>query len=138
VAELAGNLSPIEAFELLRDDSEAVLVDCRTAAEWHYVGVPDLAGLGRAVATVEWVDFPVGARNPRFEEQLRGAATSTRAPVIFLCRSGVRSLDAAAAATAIGYARAYNVLGGFEGQLDGAGHRGVGGWKAAGLPWRQS
>ena len=31
-----------------------------------------------------------------------------------------------------------NVAGGFEGDIDGEGHRGhVNGWKAANLPWRQ-
>jgi len=58
--------------------------------------------------------------------------------VLFLCRSGARSRAAAMAATAAGYARAYNVAEGFEGDLDAEGHRGrVNGWKVAGLPWRQ-
>jgi rhodanese-related sulfurtransferase len=60
-------------------------------------------------------------------------------PVAFLCRSGVRSVAAAELVTAAGFARAYNVAEGFEGPVDGAGHRGgAAGWKAAGLPWRQS
>jgi rhodanese-related sulfurtransferase len=59
-------------------------------------------------------------------------------PVLFLCRSGVRSAAAAEAAARAGYAHAYNVTEGFEGPLDADGHRGVSGWKAAGLPWRQS
>ena len=32
---------------------------------------------------------------------------------------------------------AFNVLEGFEGPHDAEGHRTVGGWKVAGLPWRQ-
>jgi rhodanese-related sulfurtransferase len=40
--------------------------------------------------------------------------------------------------TAQGYARAFNLAGGFEGGLDPSRHRGrVDGWKAAGLPWMQ-
>ncbi|MGZ4527583.1 MAG: rhodanese-like domain-containing protein, partial [Mycobacterium sp.] len=58
-------------------------------------------------------------------------------PVIFLCRSGQRSIGAAEAATAVGIAPAYNVLDGFEGHLDAHGHRGETGWRAIGLPWRQ-
>lgn len=134
----AGDLSPEETFSLLRDESDAVLVDVRTAAEWAYVGLPDLSPLGRDVLRIEWVRYPDGARNEAFVAELAAAGVPHQAPVAFLCRSGVRSKGAAAAATAAGYARAYNIVDGFEGQLDAAGHRGVGGWKSAGLPWRQS
>jgi rhodanese-related sulfurtransferase len=56
-----------------------------------------------------------------------------------LCRSGARSRAAAIAMTRAGLERAYNVAGGFEGELDENRHRGLrNGWKAAGLPWKQS
>ncbi len=56
-----------------------------------------------------------------------------------LCRSGVRSHHAAIALTQAGYANAYNVLQGFEGDKDPSGQRNrLGGWRAAGLPWAQS
>jgi rhodanese-related sulfurtransferase len=78
-------------------------------------------------------------RNDGFLDELAAAGVAKDAPVLFLCRSGVRSVAAAEAATAVGYTRAYNILQGFEGNPDGAGHRGAGsGWKVAGLPWRQS
>lgn len=135
----AGDLSPAQTYQLLGDEPESVLVDVRTRAEWSYVGVPDLSALGREVVCVEWVSFPDGARNPEFLQQLAQAGVGSQTPVAFLCRSGVRSVAAAELATGAGYARAYNVAEGFEGPLDGTGHRGsVGGWKAAGLPWRQS
>ena len=58
---------------------------------------------------------------------------------MFICRSGVRSNQAAIAASESGYSNCYNVLEGFEGDKDSDGHRGIqGGWKAAGLPWVQS
>jgi rhodanese-related sulfurtransferase len=70
--------------------------------------------------------------------QLRECATP-EVPVMFLCRSGVRSHAAAQLAAQSGYARAMNILEGFEGDLDAHGHRGtVGGWRKAGLPWVQS
>ena len=135
----AGDLGPQEAFELLGKDPDAVLVDVRTSAEWAYVGVPDLAGLGRDVVLVEWESFPEHATNPDFVGELRRAGLRPEAPVAFLCRSGVRSKAAAEAVTAAGWAAAYNISGGFEGPPDGDGHRGNrSGWKAAGLPWRQS
>jgi len=76
--------------------------------------------------------------NSGFIVALTEAAPDNTAPVLFLCRSGVRSRAAAAAATAAGYETAYNIAEGFEGDADAEGHRGrVGGWKVAGLPWRQ-
>ena len=67
------------------------------------------------------------------------AGADKDAPVLFLCRSGARSRSAAIALTAAGFSRAYNIVGGFEGDLDGDRHRGqTNGWKAAGLPWKQS
>ena len=60
-------------------------------------------------------------------------------PVLFLCRSGIRSHHAAEVATRAGYQRAFNVLEGFEGDIDESRRRGaLGGWRAAGLPWEQS
>jgi rhodanese-related sulfurtransferase len=64
--------------------------------------------------------------------------TAGERPVVFLCRSGNRSIGAAEAATAAGVAPSYNVLDGFEGNLDEDGHRGATGWRAIGLPWRQT
>lgn len=134
----AGDLAPSEAFELLRSDAAAVLVDVRTRAEWAYVGLPDLQPIGKDVLLVEWNRFPDGAQNPGFLDELAAAGVAPEQPVVFLCRSGVRSVAAAEAASRAGYARAYNVLEGFEGPLDADGHRGHRGWRAAGLPWRQS
>jgi rhodanese-related sulfurtransferase len=88
---------------------------------------------------VEWVRYPDGAPNTAFVEQLRAGvgAPEPDTTLVFLCRSGVRSIAAARAATAAGFAHCYNVLEGFEGGLDDAGHRGGTGWRADGLPWRQ-
>ena len=134
----AGDLTPDEAFELLGSNPDAVLVDVRTRAEWSYVGTPDLSGLGRDVVLAEWVTFPDGGRNPRFLDQIRAAAAN-ESPVVFLCRSGVRSVAAAEAATEAGFSAAYNVTEGFEGPGDTSGHRGTSaGWKVRGLPWKQS
>jgi rhodanese-related sulfurtransferase len=135
----AGDLTPDAAYELLAGDPDAVLVDVRTRAEWSYVGMPDLSEVGREVVLAEWVTFPDGARNPGFLEAVDSAAVGKDAPVVFLCRSGVRSVAAAEAATAAGYTAAYNVTEGFEGPSDASGHRGTAaGWKVRGLPWRQS
>lgn len=134
----AGDLTPQEAWRILADDPSSVLVDCRTRAEWSYVGVPDLTEVEKQTVFIEWVSFPDGAQNSDFVEQLRAAGVTDDQQVVFLCRSGQRSIGAAEAATADGVAQAYNVLDGFEGAVDPEGHRGAVGWKALGLPWRQS
>jgi rhodanese-related sulfurtransferase len=133
----AGDVQPEEAYAALAADEDAVLVDVRTAAEWAYVGMPDLSGLGKRVIAVEWQRFPDGAVNGDFVEQLQDSGLPDGAPIYFLCRSGVRSVAAAEAATAAGLGPAYNVVDGFEGPHDELGHRTLAGWKVAGLPWRQ-
>ncbi|MEM9561802.1 MAG: rhodanese-like domain-containing protein [Actinomycetota bacterium] len=134
--DYAGEVTLEEAWALLRDDPGAVLIDVRTAAEWSFVGVPDLGAIGKEARFVEWISFPSGAPNPNFVEQASDGLEPGQ-PVVLLCRSGARSLGAARAMTAIGLGPAYNVTAGFEGPLDEAGHR-AGGWKHAGLDWRQS
>lgn len=134
----AGDVTPTAAFESLRDDPTAVLVDVRTRAEWMYVGIPELSGLGKRPLLVEWQGLD-GAINPTFVDTLRSAGVPEDAPIFFLCRSGARSAGAASAATAAGFGRAYNVAHGFEGPPDGERHRGgIAGWKAEGLPWTQT
>ncbi len=141
----AGDITPEEAWKLLVDDPEAVLVDCRTDAEWRFVGVPDLSSLEREVVYIEW-NSADGSHNDDFVDDLKAAGVtpgvgpdaSRGRTVVFLCRSGNRSIGAAEAATEAGIAPSYNVLDGFEGNLDEHRHRGGTGWKAVGLPWRQS
>lgn len=136
----AGDISPLEAWKLLSDNPDAVLVDVRTDAEWRFVGVPDLSSLGREVLFLEW-NSSDGRPNANFADQLREqvapAETDAQRPVLFLCRSGNRSIGAAEVATELGITPAYNILDGFEGQLDANGHRGETGWRAIGLPWKQ-
>ncbi|MGB3699537.1 MAG: rhodanese-like domain-containing protein [Gordonia sp. (in: high G+C Gram-positive bacteria)] len=133
-----GDLTCAQAWERLNANPKAVLVDCRTQAEWSFVGVPDLASIGKRALLIEWIDYPDGALNPRFVEQLREAGVAADDELLFLCRSGHRSIGAAEAAVAAGYQQAYNILDGFEGAIDAAGHRGGAGWRAESLPWRQS
>lgn len=135
----AGDLTPQQAWDLLSQDERAVLVDVRTRAEWQYVGVPDVAPTGRGIGFVEWVRFPSGEPNAQFLTELTGLGLvpGDERPVVFVCRSGVRSVAAARAATAAGLGPSYNVLDGFEGDVGPDGHRGHQGWRAVGLPWTQ-
>lgn len=133
----AGDITPEEAWKVLVDNPEAVLVDCRTEAEWRFVGVADTSSLQREVVYVEW-NRTDGTHNDGFVDDLvASGVTPGERPVVFLCRSGNRSIGAAEAATAAGILPSFNVLDGFEGNVDADGHRGTTGWKAVGLPWRQ-
>ncbi len=134
-----GDINSREAWQLCQDDPDAVLVDVRTRAEWSFVGLPDLTELGRRPLCIEWQRYPDMAVNSNFAGELRARGVDPATTVLLLCRSGQRSRHAAIALTADGYKRCINVADGFEGLLDGAGHRGVAsGWKAAGLPWLQA
>ena len=137
--QYAGDVTARDAWKLLTEDPDAVLVDVRTHAEWTYVGVPDLRSLQREPVLVPWQSYPDMEVNAAFADQLAAAGVSAEGTVLFLCRSGVRSRAAAIEMTTRGYARALNVSDGFEGGHDDTGHRGqVEGWKAAGLPWVQN
>jgi rhodanese-related sulfurtransferase len=126
-----GELLPQEAWLLLQAGA-ASLIDVRTHAEWTFVGRVDGAQL------VEWRAFDSTQTNVDFVTQLAAHVPRDR-PVLFLCRSGVRSHAAAELAAVSGWRTAINLLQGFEGELDADGHRGtVGGWRKAGLPWVQS
>jgi len=128
----AGALTPVEAHAALTHDPKTKLIDVRTRAEWEWVGRVPQASL------IEWNDWPEGRRNPAFVDQLRAQVPDPETPVLFLCRSGARSHNAAALAAQAGYRNAFNIVEGFEGNKNAAGQRSsVGGWRHAGLPWVQ-
>ncbi|MCQ8782998.1 rhodanese-like domain-containing protein [Mangrovibrevibacter kandeliae] len=138
-----GDVTVGECWSHLQSDADAFLVDVRTTAEWDAIGVPDLSSIGRSPLFIEWQTYPTMAIDPDFVEKLEAeiaaAGGSKASRLMFLCRSGSRSMGSAAAMTAAGYADSYNILGGFEGPPDATGQRGtVAGWQAEGLPWRRA
>jgi rhodanese-related sulfurtransferase len=142
-ADYGGDLSVEDAYALLADDKNSLLVDVRTQPEWAFVGVPDLGELDKTAIFQEWQVYPSMETTPDFVPRLIAALTARGAksanPVLFLCRSGARSRAAAIALSAAGWSRCYNISDGFEGGLDETRKRGVlGGWRARGLPWKQS
>ncbi|WP_394756358.1 rhodanese-like domain-containing protein [Rhodoferax sp.] len=124
-----GDISPQLACQWWQG-GDAVLVDVRSDAERAWVGfVPGALAL-------TWKQWPDMALNPTFDAQLLAAVPAGK-KVVMLCRSGVRSMAAAQRATELGL-EAYNILEGFEGDLDAQAQRGhTGGWRFHGLPWRQ-
>jgi rhodanese-related sulfurtransferase len=132
------NVAPSQAWEALRQDEHAQLVDVRTDVEWNFVGVPDLNASGKQAVLIPWQVYPSMQQNGAFTDNLRQAGLTPDDTIYFICRSGARSMAAAQAAQAAGFTKVFNVADGFEGPVDAEGHRGsAGGWKAEGLPWRQ-
>lgn len=133
------NLTPEEAYGMLHEAPNSVLVDVRSSMEYLFVGHPIGA------VHIPWMEEPDWTLNPRFISDVRkllaGGATGTpedAPPVILICRSGKRSLDAGRALREAGIPRVYHVGEGFEGDLDEHHHRStLGGWRFRGLPWEQ-
>jgi len=127
------NLVPQEAWEVLQSNVGAVLVDVRSKVEHAFVGHPPGA------IHIAWKEAPDWQVNNQFVADVKKVATNPNAPVLLLCRSGQRSLDAAKALENAGYQHLINIVDGFEGSLDANKHRGnLGGWRFVGLPWEQS
>ena len=125
----AGDVPAELAWQWLQS-GEAVLVDVRTDAEREWVGKV------QGAIAVAWKQWPGMAANQNFDEQLHAAVPEGK-KVVLLCRSGVRSVAAAQRATGLGI-EAYNILEGFEGDVDANGQRGrLSGWRKRGLPWNQ-
>jgi rhodanese-related sulfurtransferase len=128
------SLDPSAAYALLQENSDAVLVDCRTEIEHMYVGHPVGA---EHVAWQEGQDWDI---DPKFAEKVKRLVRNELSrPVLLICRSGQRSADAGVALEAAGFTDVTNIVEGFEGALDENYHRGnLGGWRFRGLPWQQS
>jgi len=130
-------ITPTEAKDLLAQDPAAILVDVRSKVEFDYVGHPIGA------VHVAWKEYPDWVENPDFAAHLDamlatdGESAKDR-PIVVICRSGVRSLNAGECLRAHGYTKVYNVEEGFEGDKDNDRHRGnINGWRFRGLPWEQ-
>jgi len=137
--ELIG-LSAQQAWQLLHDDPRAVLVDIRSTMEYLFVGHP------KGSVHVPWIDEPDWTVNPNFVTDIRklllgGAICSVDdgcAPVILICRSGKRTVEAGKVLLNAGFNKVMHVVEGFEGELDEEHHRSTtNGWRFRGLPWEQ-
>ena len=132
-------ITPKEAFELLKSNPSAVLIDVRSSMEYLFVGH------AKGSIHVSWIDEPDWTINKHFAAEVRqlmlgGVSLSKKdsAPVVLICRSGKRSLEAGEVLIKENFAEVYNVLEGFEGDLDENHQRSsLGGWRFHGLPWEQ-
>ena len=140
MANKVKSLAPDAAYDLLKKDPRAVLIDTRSNMEFLFIGHP----LG--AINIPWIDEPEWKINPNFATEVRKVLLGglshidavSSSPVVLICRSGKRSLEAGELLAKEGFTDVYNVLEGFEGELDDEHHRStVGGWRYHGLPWEQ-
>jgi rhodanese-related sulfurtransferase len=128
------HLTPHQSWDLLQARRDALFVDVRMEIEYLYVGHPP------GVVHVPWYEYPEMQPHPQaFAEQVAREAGGDRTrPVVLLCRSGKRTVEAGQALEAAGFGEVVNVLHGFEGELDEHFQRGrLNGWRHDGLPWEQ-
>lgn len=135
-----------DAFDLLINDQNSLLIDVRTKEEANFVGIVDASDFFGRMAQIQWKFYPDMKLNQKFEDELNSIASKNfncdikkDLKIFFLCRSGGRSDQAAYFANSKGYDNCYNIVSGFEGDLDNNNHRSlVNGWKSDKLPWVQS
>lgn len=127
------HLTPRQAWQYLQDHADALFVDVRMEIEYLYVGHPP------GVVHIAWYEYPEMQAHPeRFAAQVRREAGRDDRPVVLICRSGKRTVEAGLALEAAGFPEVVNVLHGFEGELDEHFQRGrLNGWRSDGLPWEQ-
>lgn len=139
-------ISCIDAFELLKNNKNTILIDVRTKEETSFVGIVDASSFDNRLILLPWKIFPDMKLNREFGESLQailhkifGTNFKEEVKVLFLCRSGARSEQAAYFAENEGYKNCLNIIYGFEGDLNDKKQRGkINGWKADNLPWIQS
>jgi rhodanese-related sulfurtransferase len=128
------HLTPRQAYAFVQNRPDALFLDVRMEIEYLYVGHPP------GVVHLSWYEYPEMAAHPeRFVQHVeREVAGDKNRPVVLICRSGKRTVDAGLALEAAGFTDVTNVLEGFEGDLDHNDQRGhLNGWRHAGLPWEQ-
>lgn len=130
-------ISPQNAFELLKNQKNSVLIDVRTSEELNFVGIVDASSFENRMIFLPWQTLPQMQQNQSFVSDLL-VKVNKDSEVLFLCRTGGRSNQSANLASSLGFSKCYNIINGFEGDLDSKNHRGrTNGWKASNLPWEQ-
>ena len=134
------SISPQEAIKLIEDEPKSLLIDVRSHMEFLFIGHPVGA------LHIPWIDEPDWNINPNFTREVRQLLLGglphdgkhEQVPVLLICRSGKRSLEAGELLIREGFVNVYNIDEGFEGELDDDHHRStLGGWRFHGLPWEQ-
>ena len=137
------NINSKEAFDLLKDEENSVLIDVRTKKEHLAVGIPDLRELGKETYIIEWKNSILPGSRKRFLNDFNeNLGFDKQRKYIFICRSGIRSNFAALTIeesfiSGNYNSKCFNVEDGFEGHEQPLGcSQDQAGWKNLGLPWK--
>jgi len=133
------SISPQEAFKMLNEKPNSLLIDVRSSMEFLFVGHP------KGAVHIAWIDEPDWDINPHFATEIRKlvlggvCAEDEHTPaIILICRSGKRSFEAGQLLLNSGLCNVYNIDEGFEGELNDQHQRStLGGWRYHNLPWEQ-
>ena len=142
----AKQVTPSQAFAILSENKKSVLIDVRTKEEFSFVGIANATNFDNRMILLPLRFLPNMEENPDFAvtlseslEKMFSGQEPSNITLLFICRSGARSNEAANYFINLGYKNSYNIISGFEGDLNEENHRGkLNGWKAENLPWRQS
>ncbi len=137
-------IKPLESWNLLKEQKHSVLVDVRTNAEFNSSGITDLSTIGQQPILLPWRNNPNMDIDGEFNNKLQDILqdkfpkqNNNEINLLFICRSGIRSLEAANSMSKLNY-QCYNITNGFEGKTDNNSNEGeINGWKTAQLPWRK-
>ena len=136
---LVTDITVIEAWEILKKNSGAHLIDVRTEAEIIFVGYPTLKSIDKEVIFIPWLFYPGSILNQDFKKILCEQFINKDDHLLFICRTGGRSGHAAIVSSEFGYKNCYNIEDGFEGDMNSLRQRGkISGWKFFNLPWEQT
>ena len=136
------NINSKEAFDLLKEDKNAVLIDVRTNKEHLAVGIPDLREMGKDTYIIEWGNSILPGSRKRFLNDFNeNFSYQDDGKYLFICRSGIRSNFAALTVEESFKSGNYNgmcfnIEDGFEGfEQPSVYPQNPTGWKNLGLPW---
>ena len=135
------NISAQQAWTLLQSRADAILLDVRSTMEYHYVGHPigslhiPLKEPPDWTIDKEFVEKVVATLADNSQDLDNIVST----PVLTICRSGKRSMEAVAELERYGFMDIYNIADGFEGDKDEKNHRStINGWRFSNFPWEQA
>ena len=132
---MVAEVTPKQAWKMLQDNPDTILLDVRSKVEFDYVGHPIDA------VNIPIQEAPDWQTDPAFAEKVieQIGEASKDSTVLTLCRSGKRSMLAATLLEEQGYKDTVNIAEGFEGDPDENCHRGnLNGWRFHNLPWEQT
>jgi rhodanese-related sulfurtransferase len=130
-AQTIEEISSQKAFQMLKNPS-TYLIDVRSIAEYVFIGHPEMA---YNIPLMFWSEKQQKLiSNENFLTKIK--LSFKKADIlIFICRSGGRSLKTATMAKQSGFPKVFSIKEGFEGKKDEKGYRSINGWKNNELPY---